>query len=239
MAARKNVKNTGYGSAAAQARRKAAAQQRYASRQAAQASYRAPMQPALRGFLGADAKYVDVANTAYVADTTGTITHLSVVPQGTTVNSRDGKAWVNTTLLVRGNVGTPDSSDYGPQVAALYIVWDKQPNKALPAITDILDSASANAFSKRENALRFQIVRKFRYSVEGSKDTALTNSSGYDVDQYVRLPSDAVSLTTAGDTTGAIGNRIQGALYAVTVGTAGSGDAARFNVGYRLNFKDV
>lgn len=228
-------------SKAGQAARKAAAQQRFKnSRVARMRVARAPLQPALRGFLGADAKFHDVAVASYVLDTTGSITHLDVVPQGTSVNDREGKAWQNTSLQIRGSAVANSAATVG--TGAVYIVWDKQPNKALPAITDILDSANAGSFTKRENALRFKIVRKLRYNFEGNQTTAgqQTESTMHDVDEYIRLPGECVALTTAADTTGAIGNRISGALLAVTVGTVAAGTgAASFSVRYRLNFKDI
>ena len=187
-----------------------------------------------------DAKFHDVSQASYAADTTGSITHLDVVPQGNSVNNREGKAWQNTSLAIRGQVNSNSTTLVA--LASLYIVWDKQPNKTLPAITDILDSASAYSQTKRENAPRFKIVRKLRYSLEGNTGTAgqQTESTVHDIDEYVRLPQDAIALTTTADTTGAIGNRIQGALYAITVGNNGAGTgAAAFQVNYRLNFKDM
>lgn len=195
----------------------------------------------LRRLIGmADAKYHDVAAASYACDTTGSITHLDVVPQGDSVNNRTGKAWLNTSLNIRGTVTSNAATT--ATVAAIYIVWDKQPNKALPAITDVLDSVSSLSFTKRENAQRFTIVRKLRYSLEGDTGSLSnqTRSTQFDVDEYVRLPRDAVALATTSDTTGAIGNRITGALYAITVGNVTAGTtASTAALSYRLNIKDI
>jgi len=195
----------------------------------------------LRGFLGAagDAKYVDTTLAAYALNTTGSVTHVSIVPTGTTVGSRDGKAFRCTSVQVRGNAQADTTTLVG--TGAAYLVWDRQPNKALAAVTDILDSASSASLPKRENASRFKILKKWRWAFSGNNTTAgqINDTSIYDVDDYVRLPSDCVATCTAADTTGVIGNRVTGALLLVTVGDVGAGTAdANLNVGVRLNFAD-
>lgn len=194
-----------------------------------------------RGFLGAagDAKFFDKAAASYAMDTTGSITHIDVVPQGTTVNEREGKAFAPTSVHVRGyaNSGTEGLTTQG----VLYLIWDYQPNKALASITDVLDSTSSVSFPKRENAGRFKILRQLRYVFSGESDnSAVSGPNVFDIDEYVRIPKDCVALCTAADTTGAIGNRISGALLAITVGRTAAGTAAAgCTVGYRVNFMDI
>ena len=192
------------------------------------------------GFVGAsgDAKYVDVSSATYVCDTTGAITHMSIVPQGSTVNQRDGKAFRCTSIQLRGKVtngATAVAND-----CAVMLVWDKQPNKALAAITDILDAATAQALTKRENASRFVILRRYDFSLTGKSDG--TSTAGYmrSFEKYVRLPSDCVAVCTTADTTGEIGNRVSGALLLVTVGGTAAGTAAASLIATaRVNFTDV
>lgn len=192
------------------------------------------------GFVGAagDAKYIDIAYTTHAIDTTGAISHLSIVAQGNTVNQREGKAFRCTSVYLRGNVTngiTANVNDY-----SILLVWDKQPNKALAAVTDILDSASAYSMVKRENSARFVILRRFDGVLTGKGDG--TNGQGYcrNFDKYVKLPRDCNCLCTVADTTGAIGNRVSGALLLVAVGiTAAGGAAAALNVTGRMNFVDI
>lgn len=187
-----------------------------------------------------DAKFVDVASTTYNMDTTGTITHISIVPQGSTVNSREGRSFRVTSLMVRGNV-YPGASTSLTQGTLLF-VWDKQPNKALAAITDVLESANSQAQNKRENASRFVIIRRFDYDVVGNTGAAanLTDKSQHLVQEYIKFPRDCVATCTATDTTGAIGNRVTGALLMVTVGVNVAGaTAATFCGNMRVNIQDV
>lgn len=193
-----------------------------------------------RSFRGAsgDAKYVDTAYAGYAFDTTGTVTHISIVPQGTTVNNRDGKAFRCTSVQVRGSATADTTTTYSQ--GAAYLVWDRQPNKALAAVTDVLDTAGSQSFSKRENAARFKILKKWRYVFAGNITTPATEKVIYDVDDYVKLPADCVAACTTADTTGAIGNRITGALLLVTCGNTAAGTAdASFTVGVRTNIMDM
>lgn len=210
------------------------------SKKSIYAQERDPFIPAVpRGFVGSrgDAKYFDTALATYEASTTGSITHLSIVPQGTTVNTREGKAFRATSVNVRGKISAKTTTTIANY--ACYLVWDYQPNKALAAITDVLDSASSNSFPKRENNERFKIIKKYYGLLIGNTTTPTVGTEAYEIDDYVKLPKDANVLLTAADTTGVIGNTIQGALLFVTVGDIATGTAAaQAVVGFRMNFTD-
>lgn len=221
---------------------KRARNSRFARTQAARqiAGYSMPMVP--RGFVGAAAEgqFFDTANAAYACNTTGSITHLDIVPQGTTINTRVGARYRLTSAHLRGYV-TADTTTLVAHTA-FALVWDFQPNKALPAITDIFDSISPNSFPKRENVRRFKILRYQKNTVIGNANTAGQNTAAtaFPVDMYVKLPSWCVAECTTADTTGAIGNRINGALYLVTMGDVVAGTAdANLAVGVRVSLKDV
>lgn len=216
--------------------KKTAAPARRTSAQIARA--RAPQ----RGFMGAagEAKYLDIALGTLALNTTGSISHLDIVPTGTTVNSRDGRKFKNTSVQIRG-FATADNTTI-TTIGAMYLVWDKQPNKALAAITDVLDTNNASSFTKRENSQRFKIIKKWRWSFAGNNLTAgqQSDTSMYDIDEYVKLPDDCLAECTTADTTGAIGNRVTGALLLVTTGISPAGTAdALVNINSRVNFSDV
>lgn len=194
-----------------------------------------------RGFLGAagDAKFIDIAPATYAVDTTGTISHFSIVPQGTTVNSRDGKAFRPTSFECVGVVFNGTAASYNK--VRCMLVWDYQPNKALASITDILDTASSFSLKKRENASRFKIIRDWKTELVGNNAVgAASETYAQSFDQYIKLPPDCIATCTATDTTGAIGNRVSGALLFVTIGNNAAGtSAATLNMTGRVNFADV
>lgn len=204
-------------------------------------SYQRLHQP-MRGFLGpaGDQKYVDVANASYGMDTTGSITHVSIVPQGTTVNQREGKAFQITSVQIRGQ----SLSDLSTTTAAghVYLVWDYQPNKALAGITDVLDAVTTQSFTKRENASRFKILMSRVYVFAGNATVPVDGTEIYPVEEFIRVPkSCSIATCTVADTTGAIGNRVTGALLLITVGNkAIAGNlGASYVVTLRVNFKDI
>lgn len=193
----------------------------------------------LRGFVGnmGDAKYIDVAGANYGNNTTGSVTLLNVVPQGDTVNTRDGKAFRCTSINIRGKISV-DSAAVVPAYAN-YLVWDYQPNKALAALTDILESATSTAFPKRENNRRFKIIKKYYGALAGNSTAPATGLEVIPVDDYVILPPDCNTVLTAADTTGVIADMIQGALLWVSVGDAGAGTGdINSTIAFRLNFTE-
>lgn len=185
-----------------------------------------------------DHKFIDTAGAAYANDTTGSLTHVTIVPTGTTVNSRDGTCFNPTSFRVRGLVEAGSTATFN--IARNYLVWDYEPKKVLPAITDVLDAANAFNFPKRENQGRFRIIKQWDYQLTGNTVTPATGMEIMDVDSYVKLPKGLVARCTDADTTGAIGNRIEGALYFITIGNKAAGTTAAITtVNMRVGFKEV
>jgi len=205
----------------------------------------AAMSQVPRGFTGAagEAKYVDYPTTAgttntYALDTTGSISHISIVPQGTTVNTRVGRKCEIKYIQIRGEM-RPNSTATHNSVA-VYLVWDEQPNKALAAITDVLDGATSYALSKRENVQRFKILKKWTQVLMGNSGAAMVSNGIVRLDEYIRLPKGLVVVPTTADTTGVIGDIITGALLLVTVGDQAAGTAAAvMEAAIRVGFSDI
>lgn len=194
-----------------------------------------------RGFVagaaGADAKYFDVASASYACNTTGSITHLNVITQGNSINQREGKSYRIRNIQIRGVLETDTTTTRTG--TACYLVWDKQPNKALAAITDIFDTITSQSFTKRENTGRFVILKKWHRTLIGNITTPATGREAVDIDKYLKLPKDLVTMLTSGDTTGVIGDIISGALLWVTMGSVAAGTAdANATVGFRIGFTD-
>lgn len=195
-----------------------------------------------------EAKYVDVGagTTSYACNVNGLVTHVSAVAQGSTVNQRVGRKYQPTAFHLRGQLVA--GSTCITNISCIYLVWDEQPNKALAAISDILQVGIGGAGSSdmcslpvMENVQRFKILRKWRYKMcSSSAGTNQDSAVIYDIDEYVKLPRDCVCVPTTADTTGAIGNTITGALLLVTCGSAAAGTAAGLlTANYRLHFRDL
>lgn len=186
-----------------------------------------------------DAKYIDLDLRTSNATTTGDIFLIPTIPQGTTVNTRIGKKIEYSSIQIRGNVqgGTAAAA---PGQVAFYLIYDKQPTGSLPAITDILESASALSFLNDNNSDRFVILKKHRLMVIGDGDSATAQNccTAYDVDLWMKLKHRAIYKALG---TGAIDDFNYGALYGLVVGNLGT-TANIFPVWqctYRVRYHDI
>lgn len=196
--------------------------------------------PLLTSIRQADAKYLDTSATLAINTTPNTL-HLDIVPTGTLVTTRIGKAWQNTGVHIRGQITARESAvtnHYG-----IYLVWDRQPNFALASFGTIFDTtsiASSDALPLRSNKQRFRILKSWHGLILGNI-TAMTNGGEAKlIDSFVVLPKECIAQTTAADTTGVIANRSSGALLLASMGTTAAGAGACgafFNI--RVSVKDV
>ena len=182
--------------------------------------------------------YVDLANTSYALDTTGTVTLLNVVAQGAGVTQRVGKKIVLKSLQCRGNL--QNGSTAAANDVAFMIVYDKRPTGALPTITDILALATPTAMNNDANAGRFSILKRVDEILVGNIAAAAnyTEAAVKGSDWYLNLKNRQTVYKAAA--TGAIGDIEEGALYLVTIGGAAAGTAAASLFGsFRMRFNDV
>lgn len=194
-----------------------------------------PMRPAAEG----EQKSLTTGAAAYVCDTTGTITLVNGIAQGTTRVTRLAAQCHWTSVHVKGYIGNVDVTT-GNNVSKIMLVWDKFPNgAATPAITDILESANALAFNNLDNRNRFTILMEESHALAQMDNTATQAVSGsptiFKVDRYMKLPG----LTTTFGGVGATQADIQqGALYLVTVGSNAVNTGGSFVGAVRLRFRE-
>lgn len=181
--------------------------------------------------------FVDLANANYNCDTTGSIALVATIAQGASVNQRVGKKVLLKSCQVRGVVYAGSTGTHAQ--AAWMLVYDRRPTGSLPAITDILVTANATAFTNDANSGRFRIVRRWSQSVTGNTGTpVLTEELNWNIDEFINLRNLPEVFKAAG--TGAIGDIEEGALYLVTVGSVAAGTAAPVAaLGFRTRFVDV
>jgi len=199
---------------------------------------RAP--PAYRGLnrravASKETGFVDLAPATYVCDTTGSITLICTVPQGASVNQRVGKKIMWKSIQVRGGVSVNTTATLND--VSIIFVYDRRPTGALPAITDVLVTADANAFNNDANSGRFKILRRIDMVLTGNSTTPATGNETKDVTEYITMKGLPSVFKAAG--TGAIGDIEEGALYMITVGSKVAGTtAAAFSAGIRTRFVD-
>lgn len=182
-------------------------------------------------------KYTDTALSAYEVDATGSVTLISVIPQGASQSQRIGRRVELRSIEVRGQVNAKSTTTVS--CGRMILVYDRQPNKALAAVTDILESASYAAFKKDENKNRFLILKDKAFKVTGNQTAGQINDSGEQyVKMFMKLPRGLITEYAAAGT-GVIGDITTGALLVCFIGSTAAGTAAfQCQVGFRVRFDD-
>ena len=173
----------------------------------------------------------------------GQIIHINQgIIQGTSSFTRLGHKIRNTGNRIKGHFFADVN---GPRCAIVGYswVWDKSPNKSLPAVADIftIDATKgfdmANTLLVDDNSDRFKVLRSVRKVIgktTGAGTTTGNNGTGNNepnvllIDDFLKLPASCVTTYTKGDTTGGISAVQTGALYLVPfvklLSDAGSSD---------------
>jgi len=181
-----------------------------------------------------DRGFVDLASAGYACDTTGSVTLIATIAQGASVNQRVGKKVMYASIQIRGRFSAGATATLND--VAMIIVYDKRPTGALPAITDVLIGISATAMNNDDNSGRFQIVRRYDHILLGNVTTPATGRESVQADDFIKFRRPLVCKST---NTGAIGDIEEGALYAITVGSAAAGaTAATLTASYRVRFTE-
>lgn len=169
-----------------------------------------------------DKHYVDLAQTAYANDTTGSIALIATVPQGTTQTTRVGKKIVWDSIQMKGETFGNAAGIFNRCMNL--VVYDKRPTGALPAITDILVAANAMSHNNDDNSNRFRIIRKWYFHVlQSNIAAACAEYALKHFDEFIPLHKYCEYKSLG---TGAIADIEEGALYFVTVGNNVAGTAA-------------
>lgn len=211
---------------------------------------RAKAPGATRGFYGAqgrlkrqlqgimERKVVDTATATYACDTTGTVTLLNGVAQGSDFSNRIGRKFTNVAIQLEGLIGPQDTTS-GPSKCRVMLIYDAQPNGALPAITDVLTASTSSAFMNLNNRDRFKVICDHQCVIGYIQDTATQAvSTGEGVDNVSVYKK--INLETINDgTTAAIGDIQTGSLFLLTVGNQPAASGANFNGAARVRFVDA
>lgn len=181
-----------------------------------------------------DRGYVDLANANYAADTTGTVTLLATIAQGTSVNQRVGKRVHYASIQIRGRAVAGASGVYND--VAFIIVYDKRPTGSLPTITDVLSTSNSNSMNNDDNSGRFQIVRRVDHLLLGNGTACVSGREGQNMDDFIKFRRPVVYKIGAA---GTIGDIEEGALYGISIGSSAAGaTAALFTLSFRVRFTE-
>lgn len=128
-----------------------------------------------RGDSGAELKFFDTAQswsfgTTMIIPTNG---QLTLIPQGDTQSTRDGRRAFIRSVQLRGALDyNPGSNGYAAVHCFLYLVLDTQCNGAAAGATDVFTSATAHtSLMNLNNSGRFKIMKKWIFYMEPQAGT--------------------------------------------------------------------
>ncbi len=189
-----------------------------------------------------ETKSTKKANTTFDLLAGGVVHHLNAVAQGTGNAHRIGYKVRNTAVHLKGQFtclqGGPRSA-----ICGYIVVWDKSPNTAFPAVSDIfnIDAAGgydmANTFPIDND--RFVILKSKRRTITPA---TASGSNTVLVDDFIKLPSYCVTGYVKGNGSGLIANTQTGGLYVVPyrkVTESAGDDAVTLNMVSELFFAEA
>lgn len=229
-----------------------------AARQAAYAAARniqlpVKQNPSNRGLIprGPEVKALDVPLTLVTLSTTGTVTLLNGIQEGTSFFNRVGRRIEMKSLHFVGNLDTTGNAAGVDDYIRIMIIYDQQPTGTNPASTEFLQDVD-NAGTLTTTSYsglnlnfrdRFTILMDHRIGVArdgGSSTDGVTeiaggstteNSNTSQFNRYIRMRGLLTQYKQTANPA-AIGDITTGALYLFTLGKIAVGTA-----GYNLAFK--
>lgn len=180
-------------------------------------------------------KFVDLNDAVYELSTSGVTTLIPVIPQGAGESQRIGREVQLASVQIHGycSAKTTTVTSRG----RIMLVWDKQPNAALAAVTDILTANSSQALLNDQNKKRFRVLLNEFFVFSGNITTPSTGMEIYPFQRFVKLRKRMITYGTVG--TGVIGDIKTGALLLLTTGDIATGTgSAQLQATFRVRFYD-
>lgn len=140
-------------------------------------------------------KNIDLFTSAFWTSASGnwTITPINLCAQGTTATQHIGRKSVLTSVLIRGWLQF--GVTYGP--CRIVVIYDKETNGALPAVTDIFAIGDSMSPMNLANSDRFIVVADHSPFLLQGQATGTSNIMNYEIYRKMRLPCQFNDTTTA------------------------------------------
>lgn len=154
------------------------------------------------------------------------------ISEGTSETERKGKRVRLVSLQIRGVISWGPAAPVNPLYCVLMVVYDRNPQGSMPALTDILSTNWPGSTNNAVNSERFRIVMRRAYGV------SFTMQIPIPVEEFIDLSG--LYTTYGSATNGALTNIREGALYIVAVGNEAAvfpyATAARIDLSTRTRF---
>lgn len=200
-----------------------------------------------------DTMSADVNVTTWDADENGTAINIFRPVNGSDYNQRIGRKTVIKSIQVRlacineaAIAEPPTQFGNGGGVARFILLWDTQPNGALPAVSDVLSSVGgiSNVYSpiNLNNRDRFKIIRDkmlpfdpFLYNNVAGQSFASASNQVKTFKMYKECNLETIYSAS----TGAIGDIQSGSLCALFIGSLTGAHPYKFFGSFRCRYEDA
>lgn len=173
-----------------------------------------------------------LSNFIVAATSTGTLTTLNAMLAGGQPTQRIGRRIELSSLYLRGQVRLASTTAGAASVRVL-VIYDRQTNKAAPAITDVLVSDNINAQMLLANSHRFKVLKDCLYPVLGT-----SGPQALVVDEWIPLKGLQTEYVD-GSGAGTVADITSGGLFIITYQDGGlitANPSSTLNC--RLRFRD-
>lgn len=192
---------------------------------------------------GAEKKVFDVVPGVAQINTTGFVQCICIPVLGNDYNNRVGRKITMSSVYVRGYArteisATPAATTVSSQQGRIMLIYDDQPNGALPAITDILNTADPASQLNLNNRDRFRVLKDKCFAFDPYLQSASASAQIFSVRIYRKLNIDC---TFNGVNGGTIADIQTGALLLAYVGSNAAGVSTDANayLSSRVRFLDM
>jgi len=177
-----------------------------------------------RSLRSKDIGYVDYTIAGLSINTTGSLTLMATIPQNSSQSGRVGKRIIFKSIQMRGLALADTTATIND--CSIILVYDRKPTNALPAVTDVLVTASPSAMNNDTNSGRFKILKRIDFVLTGNSTAPASGMEAYNTDCFYKFPGgkDSEGTFKAG-ADGVIGDIEKGALYLLLVGNVAAGTA--------------
>lgn len=165
------------------------------------------------------------------------MTLLNGVATGTDFTNRIGRKVCWKSVLLQGWI-EPQDATVVCTLGRVMVVYDTQPNGALPAITDVLNAATPSAPMNLNNRDRFKIIMDKRVT-GGFYNTTATQSTADQTIKEVRKYKKINFDTIYDGTTAAIADVQSGSLFLLTIGSQAAASGYSLICSIRCRFVDA
>jgi len=188
---------------------------------------------------GKELNFLDTPLAATVIDTTGAITLLNGMVQGTSASQRIGRkiSIKSIQLRLQHGMGSTGLST----MCRVAIVLDLQSNGAAPAWLDVFDNSTSlsapHTMRNISNAGRFKVLWSHFFTLTGSNASGLSTDDTFINDEWYKRCDIPVNYNAG--VAGTVGDIQTGGLFYMTLGSTAAGTAAASTTGtIRIRYAD-